>query len=174
MAAWEFIDCRENASTKDLQAVRVQLRGGSVHVMGTLHSGAKNISCAPGEDFNSVVYRDILRDTLVPFSRQIFGDNFRYQVDNDMLHPSRVVTQYLQKRDIDKWTSLNNPIEDLWGELGRTMNKMDHPQHNLHKLCQALLDQWASVSLERLQCQVASILCWLAAIIIVMAGNTRY
>ena len=56
------------------------------------------------------VYRDILRDTLVPFARQHFGDDFRYKEDNATPHRSSVVTDYLQKRTSLKWTSLHNPL----------------------------------------------------------------
>ena len=51
---------------------------------------------------NGVVYRDILRDTLVPFAGQSIGVNFRYQDDNATPHRSGIVTDYLRQEDITK------------------------------------------------------------------------
>ena len=91
-----------------------------------------------------------------------------------MLHPSRVVTHCLQKEDINKMDQPEQPHRAPVGRIGAYNNNMDHPQHNLHELCQASLDQWASIPLERLHFQVASMPCWLAAIIRITGGNTRY
>ena len=99
---------------QDCQAARVQAGGGSVHVCGAFHRGAKSPLVLLDRNVNDVVYRGILRDTLVPFARQRFGDNFRYQDDNAPLHRSRVVSDYLWQEDIIK------------------MNNTDHPPHNLH------------------------------------------
>ena len=164
---------------QDCQGARVQAGGGSVHVWGAFHRGAKSPLVVLDRNVNGVVYRDILRDTLVPFARQHFGDNFRYQDDNATPHRSRVVTDYLQQEDITKMDQPAispdcNPIEHLWDELGRAISNMDHPPHNLHELRQALLDQWANIPVERLQRLVPSMPRRLAAIISVRGGNTRY
>ena len=123
-----------------------------------------------------MVYRNILRDTLIPFSRQYFGNNFRYQDDNTTPHRSRVETDYLHKDYITKMDQpphclACNPIDHLWDELGRAINTMDHPPHNLHELRQALLDQWANIYVERLQRLVASMPRRQAAIIGVRGGK---
>ena len=72
---------------------------------------------------NGVVYRDLLRDTLVPFESLHFGNNFRYQVENATPHHSWVVTAYLQQVNIIKMDQPSrspdcNPIENRWDELG--------------------------------------------------------
>ena len=98
---------------------------------GTFHMGVKSPLVLRDRNVNGVVYQDTLRNTLVPFARQHFGDNFRDQ-DN-------IATA--QSPDC-------NSIEHLWDELWRAINNMDHPSHNLHELCQALLDQWASIPVD--------------------------
>ena len=123
-----------------------------------------------------VVYRDILWDTLVPFARQQFGDNVRYQDDNATPHRPKVVTDYLQQKDITKidqpaQSPARNTIGHLWDELGRAINNMKHPPHNLHKLRQALLAQWDNIPVERLHGLVASMPRRLSALIRVRGGN---
>ena len=59
----------------------------------------------------------ILWATLVPFVRQHFGDNFRFQDENAMPHRSRAVI--CSKKTSLKRTSLHNPLtatpSSIWG-----------------------------------------------------------
>ena len=64
------------------QAHRVQADGGSVHVWGAFHNSAKSPLVLPDGYLTGVLYRGILQNTLVPFARHHFGDNYRYQDDN--------------------------------------------------------------------------------------------
>ena len=97
----------------------------------------------------------------LPFARPHFGGNFCYHDDNATPHHSRVETDYLQQEDItnmDQPTQSSdcNHIENLWDGLGRAINNIDHPPHNLHELRYALLDQWANIPVESLHRLVAS------------------
>ena len=106
------------------------------------------------KNLREVVYGCILRDTQVPFARQHFGENIRYQDDNATPHHARVVTAYALQEDI---TKLDQPsispdcstIEHLWDEPGHAVNRMDNPTQTLNELRQALL--WAEAPVERLQ-----------------------
>ena len=49
-----------------------------------------------------------------------------------------------------------NPMEHLWDKLGRAINDMDHPPHNLREIRQALLDQCVIIPVERPQRLVAN------------------
>ena len=55
---------------------KVQAGGGSVHVWGAFHRGARSPLVLLDRNVKDVVYRDSLRDTFVPFARQHFGENF--------------------------------------------------------------------------------------------------
>ena len=61
------------------QAYGVPAGGASVHVWGAFHSGAKSPHVLLDRYFTGELYRSILRNTLGPFARQHFGDNYRYQ-----------------------------------------------------------------------------------------------
>ena len=113
------------------------------------------------------------------FARHYFGDNYRYQDDNATPHRARVVLDFLQQGNVTKMEQPPrspdcNHIEHLWDELGRAISSMDNPPQNLDELCQALLDKWAQIPVQRLQRLVASMPRRLAAIIAARGGNTRY
>ena len=161
------------------QAHRVQAGGGSVHVWGAFHNSVKSPLVLPDGYLTGVLYRDILQNTLVPFARHYFGDNYRYQDDNATPHRARVVLDFLQQGNVTKMEQPPrspdcNPIEHLRDELGRAINSMDNPPQNLDELRQALLDKWAQIPVQRLQRLVASMPRRLAAIIAARGGNTRY
>ena len=131
------------------QAHRVQAGGGSVHVWGAFHNSAKSPLVLPDGYLTDVLYRGILQNTLVPFARHYFGDNYRYQDDNATPHCARVVLDFLQQGNVTKMEQPPrspdcNPIEHLWDELGRAISSMDNPPQNLDELRQALLDKWAA------------------------------
>ena len=128
------------------QAHRVQAGGGSVHVWGAFHNSAKSPLVLPDGYLTGLLYRGISQNNLVPFARHYFGDNYRYQDDNDTPHRARVVLDFLQQGNVTKMEqpprSPNcNPIEHLWDELGRAISSMDNPPQNLDELRQALLDK---------------------------------
>ena len=121
----------------------------------------------------------ILQNTLVPFARHYFGDNYRFQDDNATPHRARVVLDFLQQGNVTKMEQPPrspdcNPIEHLWDELGRAISSMDNPPQNLDELRQALLDKWAQIPVQRLQRLVTSMPRRLAALIAARGGNTRY
>ena len=161
------------------QAHRVQAGGGSVHVWGAFHNSAKSPLVLPDGYLTGVLYRGILQNTLVPFARHYFGDNYHYQDDNATPHRARVVLDFLQQGNVTKMEQPPrspdcNLIEHPWDELGRAISSMDNPPQNLDELRQALLDKWAQIPVQRLQRHVASTSRRLAAIIAARGGNTRY
>ena len=104
----------------------------------------------PDGYLTGVLYRGILQNTLVPFARHYFGDNYRYQDDKATPHCARVVLDFLQQGNVTKMEQPPrspdcNPIEHLWDELGRAISSMDNPPQNLDELRQALLDKWAQI-----------------------------
>ena len=161
------------------QAHRVQAGGGLVHVWGAFHNSAESPLVLPNRYLTGVLYRGILQNTLVPFARHYFGDNYRYQDDNTTPHHARVVLDFLQQGNVTKMEQPPRspdcyPIEHLWDDLGRAISSMDNPPQNLHELRQALLDKWAQILVQRLQCLVACMPRRLAAIIAARGRNTWY
>ena len=72
------------------RAFRLQTGGGSIHVWGAFHSGDKLLLLLPNRYLTDELYRSILWDTLMPFAREHFGDNYSYQDDNVTPHHARI------------------------------------------------------------------------------------
>ena len=161
------------------QAYRVHTGGGLVHIWGACHSGAESPVVLPDIYLTSELYRGILWNTLVPFARQHFGDNYQYQDDNASPHHAQVVLDFLQQANVTMMEQPAryphcNPIEYIWDELGSAITSMDNLPQNLGELCQALLDKWAEIPVECLQRLVASMPQRLVVIIAARCGNTWY
>ena len=82
------------------QAYRVQVGGGLVHVWGAFHSGAKSHLVLSDRHPTDELYMGNLQNTLVPFTRQHFGDN--YQDDHATPHHARVFFDFLQQSNVTK------------------------------------------------------------------------
>ena len=125
------------------------------------------------------LYRGILQNILVSFARQHFGDNYRYQDDNTTPHQSREVLDFLQRGNVTEMEQPArspdcNSIGHIRDELGRAITSMNNPPKNLGEFHQALLDKWAEIPIERLQCLLVSMPRRLVVIIAARGGNTRY
>ena len=73
-------------------------------------------------------YRQILIRQMRPFARQLHGDNSIFQHDNDPKHTAHIVKNYLRNQQIEmfEWPPQSpdlNPVEYLWAELNRKLNK---------------------------------------------------
>ena len=106
------------------QAYRYQAGGGLEHVW-------ELFTVRPGRYLQGELYRNILRNTLVPFARQFFGNNYRYQDDNITPHHAGVVLDFLQFRNFNKMEQHAkspdcNPIKHIWDELGHAITSMDN------------------------------------------------
>ena len=93
---------------KRCQAYKVQADDGSVHVWGAFHSGAKSHFVLPDRYLTSEHYMGILRNTLVPFARQHFEDNYHYQDDNATPHHARLVLDFYSRATSPRWSSLQD------------------------------------------------------------------
>ena len=75
------------------------------------------------------LYRKILRKNLLQSYQKLGLENsFVFQHDNDLKHTPRVVKDWLKQKKIEtlNWPRFSpdmNPIEHLWDELERRMEK---------------------------------------------------
>ncbi|KAJ4444397.1 hypothetical protein ANN_06189 [Periplaneta americana] len=86
----------------------------------------------------------ILQDHLMPFA-PIIGQKFIIMHDNARPHTARCVIQYLQEVGIrtPDWPARSldlNPIEYVWGMLGRNVQRRDI--NTLEQLRATLLEEW--------------------------------
>ena len=52
---------------------------------------------------NSVLYTDILKDTLLPFLRDVYPNGHRFMQDNDPKHTSKLTGKFIQDNQINWW-----------------------------------------------------------------------
>ena len=113
-------------SGQSCRAYKVQAGGGSVHVWGAFHSGDKSPLVLPDR---YLTCEGILRNSLVPFTRQHFGDNNLYQDDNATPHCARIVLEFLQQGKMEQPARLPdcNPHRTYLGWIGMCNHRYGQP-----------------------------------------------
>ena len=71
---------------------------------------------------NALLFTTILKEMLVPFTREVYSHCCRLIQDNDPKHCSRVAQVFYKEMDIEWWrTPMElpdlHPIENMWHEL---------------------------------------------------------
>ena len=131
-------------------AFRFQTGGGSIHVWGAFHSGAKSLLLLPNRHLTDELYTSILWSTSMSFAREHFGDNYCYQDYNITPHRVRIVFHFLLQGNVTKmeqparWLHCN-PIKHIWDGLSREITSMNNLPQNHGELRQALLDNWGEI-----------------------------
>ena len=105
------------------------------------------------------MYRQILIHHMRPSGRQLIGDDFIFQQDNDPKHTSIVCRNYLRNQNIRvlPWPPQSpdlNPIENLWSELDRKMRK--RKCNTEEELFEQVKTHWNQLDSEYLQKLVES------------------
>ena len=170
---------RGEVLNEECMAETVAFGGGSVHVWGAFCISGTAPLVILDRNVNGLVYRDILRNTLLPYARGVYGHNFRYQDDNARPHRARVVTDFIAQEgvicmDQPPRSPDVNPIEHLWSDMSRELLTMDNPPQTLPQLRQALLDIWQNITVPRMQKLVESMPRRVQAVIDARGGPTRY
>lgn len=158
---------------------RVQAGGGGITVWGAFHAAGKSELVVINGNLDQHQYRRILNQTMLPFARQTFQDNFVFQDDNAPAHRAHTVTDFLHEQQVERlpWPACSpdmNPIENLWAEISRQMNNLDHQPTNLNELRQAVMNAWADIPIEALRNLSESMPRRVEALRAAGGGHTRY
>ena len=141
------------------------------------NSGLKNIKGI----MDKKVYHKILVHHAVKEGRQLIGEKFVFQEDNDPKHSSKLCRNYLTKLEQRGvlirmiWPSQSpdlNPIEHMWEYLDRLVIKNDIT--NKEMLFQELNKVWAKIGVRMIRKYVNSMQRRCIAVIKARGGHTKY
>ena len=123
-----------------------------VHVWaGISKQGATGICIFEGT-MNADRYIEVLRQTLLPFVRDVVPD-CRFMQDNAPMHTSRKVNAFLELEGINWWKTPPespdcNPIELVWHELKEYIRREAKPR-NKQQLVDGIKEFWCTVTKEK-------------------------
>ena len=109
--------------------------------------------------------------------REEIGEGFILQQDNARPHIAQVTREFLQAEGIEVlvWPANSpdlNPIEHLWDELKRRVNKRNN--RNLQELRQAIIEEWHNIPQDLINKIIKSMRRRCQAVLAANGGATRY
>ena len=111
-----------------------------------------------------VYYRDnVLAPYVIPFARR-HGREFVFQNDNARVHGARVVTNYLQRRNIRTlpWPAMSpdlSPIIHVWNILRKRVRRRIPQPRTLGELCALLQEEWGRIPQVTIRRLIGSMRC---------------
>ena len=101
-------------------------------------------------NMNAQYYRDNILQSIVLPIRNRLGDRFCLMDDNARPHRARIITTFLDDNEIQRleWPAMSpdlNPIENIWGILGRRVRNHNPPISSVQTLTAALLEEWDNI-----------------------------
>ena len=123
--------------------VKVHVWGG-----GISKCGATGVAIFTGI-MTATRYTQILDASLLPFTREVFPDGYRFQQDNDPKHCARYTRAYFNENNADWWRTPAespdlNPIENVWGSMKEYLRNvykprgLDDPKQGIRQFWQTL------------------------------------
>lgn len=157
---------------------RIPFGGGSVMVWAGVSFNARTdlVLVENGSLTADRYITQCLAEHVVPYA-EFVGPNFILMQDNARPHVARVVTEYLDQVNIERfqWPSRSpdlNAIEHVWDMLGRRIR--NRHLETLPDLRTALLEEWQNIPQEAIQNCIASMPRRMIEVIRARGGNTRY
>ncbi|GFU72717.1 transposable element Tcb2 transposase [Trichonephila clavipes] len=131
----------------------IRYGGGEVLVYGGISiEGRTDLYIIRDGPLTAHRYRDeILRPIVVPYAAAI-RDDFILMDDNGRPHRANLVEDFLFEKGIVRmeWPVCSpdmNPMEHVWGALGRRVAGRQPPPQTLQELKRALLEEWDRIHL---------------------------
>ena len=125
--------------------------GGSVMVWAGVGYEGKTDLVIIDQKNNGDRYVEMLEKHLIPFTDRIIGQNWTLQQDNSSVHTSKRVQMWFESKGIQvmSWPSLSpefNIIENVWGQLVRTVYANGRQYSSTEELKFAIFESWEELS----------------------------
>jgi len=132
--------------------------GGGLMVWGCMTSKGVGYLCKIEGKMDQHLYKSILEDDLLN-TIDFYSLNPHeviFQHDNDPKHKSKSVQNWLANQEFDvlSWPAQSpdlNPIEHLWSEVKRRLNKFDSPPKGMLELWERIEKIWNEITPETCQ-----------------------
>jgi len=153
--------------------------GGSVMVWAAFSwNGTTDIVFIDGR-LNSLGYRKVLEDHLLPKAAEIGGQEWIFQQDNAAIHTARVLLDWFSVTGINqmKWPAKSpdlNPIENLWGILIRRVYENGRQYSTVGGLKAAITNEWSKITSGTLRNLINSLPNRVFQVIYKKGGHTKY
>ncbi|GFV97515.1 transposable element Tcb1 transposase [Trichonephila clavipes] len=107
------------------------------------------------------IYRDVILEQHVRLFRGTMGAELLFMDKNARPHRANFVDECLQSEDITRmdWSAYSpdlNPIEHVWGMLGRRIAARQPPPTCLPELRRSFLDEWCNISQDQIDILILS------------------
>jgi transposase len=131
---------------------------------------------------NAEKYIELLKKHLIPFINELKKDNNNeiiFQEDNAPCHIAIKTQNWKIKNDINclPWPAQSpdlNPIENLWSELKRRINKHEIKLKNKKELFDLLKEEWYKINPNIINKLIESMPCRVTAVLKNKGNPTRY
>ena len=138
----------------------------------------QNVGQGRGHGITAQVYiNQVLQPRIVPFFHT--HPNFVLQQDNARPHVARVTRDFLQQNRVRTlpWPAYSpdlNPIEHLWDEVKRRINRRRPAPITAAQLAIAVEEEWRNLPMAVINRLVHSMYRRCAAVVVAQGGHTRY
>ncbi len=137
--------------------------GGGVMVWGCMTSKGVGYLCKIEGNMDQHLYKTILEEDLMKTMEfyELDPEEVIFQHDNDPKHKSKSVQEWLTNQEFGvlPWPAQSpdlNPIEHLWSEVKRKLNKFESPPKGMLELWERIQTTWNDITPQTCQNLIAS------------------